>query len=895
MTKLCVPPPIIRPSIKPNDDSRARGEDDITLELQEIFKLNAKLAVAVKVSEQKLLLDELQAHISMYIHHDSKAGTTGGAVNFGRGPPHSNRERRFYHKRLKGKQGRIRRNLSGKRVNNCSRSVISPAPTYDIDEVGVPRTVAGRLTFTENVNQWNIAALQKRVRVGSGKLDGAVRVVYSDGSDVDLKLIKDPTAVRVEIGCKVERYMQQGDVVMFNRQPSLHKMSIMAHRVRLTDDLTFRLPVCNATPFNADFDGDEMNLFFTQNTEAHAEQQLIMSARHQIISPQNNKPIIGLIQDSLISAYILTSQDTMLKRHEVMQLMMEIRHPVNRSVSTTLPLPAVLKPQPLWTGKTSVQHALSFGIAHSPRCARRRSRWPYTQKTRIVSWISTNATLLLTTGSCWRARCAKKMLGTVAGGVVHVLVNDLGVDTAASFLGDSQRLLVSFMLLHGFSVGVRDCLSTPVIEQHVKQVLDACNRTVTQMSIIGKTSIGTAAALGCLDDDSITDRELEASARTAAQNVLSKASAAVQAHMSFDNNIKQMVDSGSKGTAINIAQIMGCVGQQSVEGKRIKVTSNGRDAAVLSLQARHKRRRTRSMVKWRVEGLFVKNYTTGLSAQGYFFHAMGGREGLVDTAVKTAQTGYIQRRLMKAQEGLQVRYDNTVRNQGNAIIQTLYGGDGLDPVKLERVSMWTVGSTDQHIASTITAALASASASVSASVLAVVTREVSVLCGDRDVFLHARKRSSALHSIVENTMYVPINIPRLLRGIVARAPRAKAPAPVYTCAQLDSFIADREHMLSKIKSICGEDAAMYSVLYFRSTLHVGVFASLCLTNEQWRENIWSFVFEKYQRSLVQPGEMVGAIGASAIGEPCTQMTLNTFHFSGVASKTSLSACPVLRN
>jgi DNA-directed RNA polymerase II subunit RPB1 len=271
LEKLCIPPPIIRPSIKPNDDSRARGEDDITLELQEILKLDTKLANSTKPAERKMLEEELQAHIGMYIHHDSKAsGTTGGAVNFGHGAPHSNRERRFYHKRLKGKHGRMRHNLNGKRVEKCARSVVSPGPKYDIDEVGVPRSIALRLTLTEKVNRHNVEALTRRVHNGPNRLDGAASVIQEDGTDIDLSLLADPRTIVLCSGWSVRRYLQSGDTVLFNRQPSLHKMSIMAHTVRLTDDLTFRLPVCNATPYNADFDGDEMLFHCIINKVANA-------------------------------------------------------------------------------------------------------------------------------------------------------------------------------------------------------------------------------------------------------------------------------------------------------------------------------------------------------------------------------------------------------------------------------------------------------------------------------------------------------------------------------------------------------------------------------------------------------------------------------------------------
>lgn len=289
LTVLVVPPPIIRPSIKHSDDSRMRGQDDLTIHLQEIVKVNIKLRDAQKAAEEPVaknakggelgestqsgeapdapdsarlalvhaLRDELQVLIGCYVHHESKKKAVGGAANSGSGPPHNNREKRLFHKRLRGKKGRIRGTLSGKRVNFCARSVVSPDPTGDIDEVGVPLQIANVLTMPVRVTSLNLKDLKARVSRGPGVLHGAANVVEPDGTVRNLKLIEDRDSLDIRVGWIVHRHMQNDDIVMFNRQPSLHKMSIMGHRVRLVDGKSFRLPICDTTAYNADFDGDE--------------------------------------------------------------------------------------------------------------------------------------------------------------------------------------------------------------------------------------------------------------------------------------------------------------------------------------------------------------------------------------------------------------------------------------------------------------------------------------------------------------------------------------------------------------------------------------------------------------------------------------------------------------
>jgi DNA-directed RNA polymerase II subunit RPB1 len=268
LTVLPVPPPISRPSIMATDGSRARGQDDVTIKLQDIVKANK--AVAALLAEKHFAGDEimvpyppaiatavetLQGHLSQFMHYESKPGLTTSAA-----PPRANRPLRLIPARLKGKKGRFRGTLGGKRVDYSARTVVSPAPGYDIDQVGVPRMIAQHLTFPERVNALNLHQLQTRVKNGPKHAFGAVAVVLPDNTTIDLSLSEDRETLELQPGWVVERYLQDGDWVLFNRQPSLHRMSIMAHRVKVIDDKTFRLPICDTTPYNADFDVSAMRL-----------------------------------------------------------------------------------------------------------------------------------------------------------------------------------------------------------------------------------------------------------------------------------------------------------------------------------------------------------------------------------------------------------------------------------------------------------------------------------------------------------------------------------------------------------------------------------------------------------------------------------------------------------
>ena len=246
--------------------------------------------------------------------------------------------------RLKGKAGRIRGNLMGKRVDYCARSVITPDPNLAIDEVGVPRTVARTLTYPEVVTPFNIAKLQELVENGPSTLPGARYIIRNDGLRLDLS--KPNVQKALQPGYKVERHVQDGDIVMFNRQPSLHKMSIMGHRIKIMPYSTFRMNLSCTSPYNADFDGDEMNMHVLQTHETRAECSEIMLTPRCIVSPQSNKPVMGIVQDTLLGSRAFTRRDCFLEKDLVMNLILHLD-----SFSGKLPAPAILKPKPLWTGK----------------------------------------------------------------------------------------------------------------------------------------------------------------------------------------------------------------------------------------------------------------------------------------------------------------------------------------------------------------------------------------------------------------------------------------------------------------------------------------------------------------------------------------------------------------
>ena len=309
---LPVPPVTVRPSIIL--ETGIRSEDDLTHKLVDIIRVNQRLKESKEAGTPPLivqdLVDLLQYHVTTYF--DNEVSGIPQAHH------RSGRPLKTLTQRLKGKEGRFRGSLSGKRVDFSSRTVISPDPNLAISQVGVPVDVAKKLTIAETVSQWNVDELKKLVINGPNLYPGANYIIRPDGVKIRLDYVNDRKIIAESLaaGYMVERHLTNGDIVIFNRQPSLHRMSIMAHYVRVLPYRTFRLHPAVCPPYNADFDGDEMNLHVPQSEEARAEAALLMRVQDQLISPRYGGPIIGGIRDFITGAFILTSDDTTLTKEE---------------------------------------------------------------------------------------------------------------------------------------------------------------------------------------------------------------------------------------------------------------------------------------------------------------------------------------------------------------------------------------------------------------------------------------------------------------------------------------------------------------------------------------------------------------------------------------------------
>ncbi|MFX0169138.1 MAG: DNA-directed RNA polymerase subunit A' [Candidatus Hodarchaeota archaeon] len=651
LTVQPVPPVAVRPSI--TLESGVKSEDDLTHKLVDVIRINQRLRENIEAGAPQLIVEDLwellQYHVTTYFNNE-----VSGI------PParhRSGRALRTLAQRLKGKEGRFRSNLSGKRVDFSARTVISPDPNLSINEVGVPFEIAKTLTVPERVTEWNIEDMRELVLQGPQGYPGCNYVVRPDGKRIDLRYVKDrkTNADGLAPGYIIERHLYSGDIVLFNRQPSLHRMSIMAHEVKVMPYRTFRLHLVVCPPYNADFDGDEMNLHVPQSEEARAEARILMLVQEQILSPRYGGPIIGGIQDYISSAFLLTRKSSFFNKRQTCQLL------ASAGYRKDLPPPAVKRPEPMWTGKQIFSMLLPRGLNLSLK-SRVCQKCDVCQKEKCPH----DAFVVIRDGNLLTGVIDKKAIGAAQPeSVLHRIAKDYGNAEARHFLDSICPLLVVLITNMGFSMGIDDVILTPTAIRQIEQILSDAEEEGNQL-----VQIYEANQLQRLPGRSIEETfemkmiEILARARD-------KAGEAASQQLGFDKHAVIMTGTGAKGNPLNLAQMAASVGQQAVRGQRISRGYRLRTLphfikGDLSPQAR---------------GFVVSSYRKGLNPIEFFFHAMGGREGLVDTAVRTSTSGYMQRRLINALQDVKVEYDGTVRNSNGEIIQFKYGEDGVDPAR----------------------------------------------------------------------------------------------------------------------------------------------------------------------------------------------------------------------
>lgn len=830
---LPVPPPAVRPSVKL--DAQQRSEDDLTHIYANIIKTNKDLFDKLqKPDTTSVVIDGLtsvlQYFVAMIVNNKIK-----GAVPMAQ---RSGRPLQCIMGRLNSKNGRIRGNLMGKRVDFSARSVITGDPNLSVRQLGVPQKIAKNLTKPVIVNDKNRDFLMKLVQNGPDIHPGAKIVERKNGESISLRYA-DVKSLRLENGDIVHRHMMDGDAVLFNRQPSLHRMSMMCHIVKIMKQGdSFRFNVSCTKPYNADFDGDEMNMHLPQNVLAETELRHLAAIPYQMLSPAGPSPLIGIYQDSLLGSFRFTRPNIRFTPREAMNILM------------SFPRCNIKKLQEKRESLTS------FDILSQimPEISLKYKKDENVMEIRNGEYVS--------------GQLEKSMLGASTRGILHRIHNDFGPFAAVDFIDDLQNVITEYMKTSSFSVGISDLIANKTTQDRIIHIITE-KKTEVQAEL-------DKLHLGIFENDTSNSNMVQF--ETNVNNILNKATELSgkegRNSLNKNNRFLMIVESGSKGSLVNISQMISCLGQTNVDGKRI---AYGFDDRTLP----HFKKFDDSPG---ARGFIENSYISGLTAPELFFHAMGGRVGLIDTAVKTSSTGYIQRRLIKGLEDLKVEYDMTVRNNRGKIVQFAYGDDGIDSTKAESQVIPLVGMSIEDIYMHYD--IAGVSFDSGPEKLAVYTKGAATRVKQQrpetsekilkyiDRMIQSRDEvvAGVFHFKNDSSVKVPVSFQHIIANIQGQLKINSHSVTDITPLEAFELI---EYNYKKIQQIhFAPPTKLFEILYYyyltpRELLVHKRFHKKAL------EILLDTVVLKYKQSLVHPGEMVGVVAGQSIGEPTTQLTLNS--------------------
>ena len=859
-TLMPVPPLHVRPILGIAYNNKP-SMDDLTVALNtNIVKMNNELEGMIKEKREnnkteeeilndreiKVRWDALQNCINQYINNEAMVQK----LNQKNGRP-----MKSITERIKTKKGIVRNNLEGKRVNESARSVVTCDPDLDIDQVGIPIKIAMGLTFPEVVNRYNIHMLKKMVLNGPNIYPGAKSIKYNQDGKTYALINEEQCKKRSETlqyGDVVNRHLLDNDLVMLNRQPSLHRMNIMAHRVKVLNYDTFRINPNVTTPYNADFDGDEMNIFCVTNYMQIAELKYLMHVSTQIISPQINSPIIGTVQDSTLAPHLFTTGYTKLNIHQYQQAL---------AAAFTNDFSMLNLDRDFADSKYDVRTFLSMMFPE---------HYAYNNKTLKIlngNVVNNDKTPIVINKS-----------NLVAGNyntIFHQAFNTLGAMVTNRLFNEFAKFANEYFIQTGFTTSIEDCFPPddeflPRVKSFIDNYDDYISKILWLVSDVPiNQRINVLETMKLPEDVKNSwkgflihnNSEINDMYPNFVQNMWNSFAREIEKSVfdayseSKQNGLYQMILSGSKGSKKNLAAIIGLLGQQDVDGHWVLEEMNHRTLP-------HFAKDTNTPY---AHGFIKNNYFTGLDPVEYYFQAIAGRFAQMLKSIKTADTGYFQRCFIKMLENVYSAHDNSIRNSFGSIIEYLYGGDGFNVYNLMKVDisdlkLWRSVEEFEHE----------------------LDQEEFADQQERDKLISTYKN---IHNYfirqkkIPNSVMLPLNIKQIIEN--TRKSNTSFEQIISTTSDTKSIWNHLKRFIMNMATVMFNDYTqfyklniiMFSTLYYLRTSvskHFGKYVPIIIAE----------IERNIRKSLIKPTENIGIITAQSIGQPTTQMSLNAFHNSG---------------
>ena len=884
MVVILVPPTAMRPSV--SSDSGKVSADDLVHKMNEIIKtINMIRAVEKEQVSGSALLKNyelLQYHVTTYI--DNNITTVKKATH------RSGRPIKAIRQRIGGKEGRFRSGLMGKRVDLSGRTVITPNPDLSIDQLGLPKEIAMNLPYPELVTKYNINHLTELVHRGADNYPGAKSVLLK-GKKYSLASVAFKTEesrkerLKLSYGDTVYRHLMDGDWVLFNRQPTLHRMGMMGHRVKIHDGRSFQFNPTVCKPYAADFDGDEMNIHVPISAQTVAEIRFIASVPTQIVSPQKHEPIIGFVQDSILGCYKLSKEGTEISIEKVMRLLSRIRN---------------------YTGKIPEPAGQNAGGAY----------WTAQQIiTMILPFITyDNGSVSIKGGIMNKGIINKKIVGATKNSIFHAVWNDLGSLATRDLMDELSALANQWLLITGFSCGVDDCETTVEQREHINNIIAVYigisnelialikqgifinskkfREIISKYEVEGITSkedLTTISKVADLNMQNLTV-ELERNLIIIADACRSKVEVFMVSTkgVTSNNRIKIMADAGSKGDSKNLQDFIGILALQTIESKWITNDFYRRPSP-------HVPKDTLSLFH---HGFVQNSYSTGLSSDEYYNHAAAGRDGVISKGIKTAETGYIQRKFTKALESVHSSFDGTIRNENGLIVQFIYGNDGFDATyhehqKIKFLSMdrYTLLSTYKFVKEESSHYMTETDDTAEESSEQEINQIIEYQMYLKEKIFKGKK--------LPDTVLCPVNFARLTETVAYKF--ANTGKTNLTCTYVVLQVQKlREKIAVDLPTVNEKFGVNYrSTILFNSLLATNVYSRKLINDYRYTcealDYLLALIYEKFLRALLNPKENVGIISSQSLGEPTSQLSLSAIHkLGGTASAELLSGVPRLK-
>jgi len=798
---------------------------------------------------------------------------------------------------LEKKQGLFRMNMMGKRVNYACRSVITPDPYLDVDEIGIPEIFAKKLTFPTSVSGLNINKMREYIERGPQVYPGA-NYVSSQGID-DKRILSENEKERrqysrlLDPGTKTDgsvtvfRHLLPNEMVLMNRQPSLHKPSIMGHRVRiLRGQRALRMNYAPCKAYNADFDGDEMNGHFIQNMVGQVEARELVNVGSSYLVPKDGTPILGLIQDHVVSGVLLTLRDTFLTKADFTHLVLTAFSKCTQRIN--IPHPAIFYPEKLWTGKQVITCIVRNCVPDGAQLINLHGK----AKTPLSCWKvddlpppkmeMSESEVIFSRGALVNGVLDKAHYGATQYGLIHCCYELYGHRVATKIMSCFSRCFTTYLQFHGFSLGVADILvkrqankeRRKIIKQLRKEgenvVKKAFNLPEDATPLMIKHSCAKAYNNNnkMKNDVKMLDFTMKQVVGKHNTNITNACVPNGLIRSFPQNSLQLMIQSGAKGSSVNAIQISCALGQIELEGQRPGLSATGRTLPSFKPFDPSPR----------AGGFVDQRFLTGIDPQELFFHTMAGREGLIDTAVKTSRSGYLQRCIIKHLEGITANYDGTVRDHDGSVIQFKYGEDGLDVGRATFLNPKQFNFLEKNLQALRESSVPSEAKEEQFNMELVekafrkIKKRMKKQPAEKRVF------KSGFSEFSSN--YIGVS----KKEIVEKWFELDDEEKQQWNAESGSSVPDPVDVQYNVYRTLG---ALPEKMLFELDKYM---KKMSIPNEEFKKSI----FWKGLRAVVEPGENVGLLAAQSIGEPSTQMTLNTFHFAGRGEMNVTLGIPRLR-